>query len=405
MRSILIVVVLSVTCLALGSVIPASNGQHTPHSTTDDTKKVICYFPDWAGYRLGAGKFVPSNIDASLCTHIVYAFAKLDVTNIAVADTWADIGEHFYQQVLALEYLTKDKKVMISIGGYNDSTEKYSLMIADATSRKAFVDSVLAFCKLYGFSGLNIDWEYPGCPQSNCNQPADKKNFVSLVEELGTALHKEGLLLSVATSANPGIMEYGLDLAGLDPHLDWFTLMTLDYHGQWDHFTGHVAPIYDYPGSGNPTFNLNYTVHYFLDQGIDKTKIVLDMPLYGRTFTLTDPSQHGLGASTTGQGGDPGPYTNVRGTRAYYEICGLVLDKQQWTVVQDSQHRMGPYAYFDNQWISYDDADSLGLKAQYILDNDLAGAMLWDISFDDFDGTCGDGKNPLINVISKKLMG
>merc|ERR1711962_1199114 len=284
MRSISIVCVLSTAaCLVLGSVIPVANEGAQP-------KKVICTFPDWAGYRPGIGKFVPANIEPERCTHIVYAFAKLDeATNtIAVADNWADIGEHFYQQVVGLKYdRYVNRKILLSIGGYNDSKGyKYSVMIADSKTRNIFVDSVVAFLKKYGFDGLNFDWEYPGCPQNTCNQPDDKENFVKLVEELGTALHGEGLLLSVATSANPHTIEYGLDLTGLAPHIDWFTVMTLDYHGSWDRYTAHASPLYDYPGSGNYAYNLNYTVHYFLDHGVDKTKIVVDIPFYGHSYTL-----------------------------------------------------------------------------------------------------------------------
>jgi len=29
----------------------------------------------WAQYRPDGGKFLPENLDASLCTHIIYAFA------------------------------------------------------------------------------------------------------------------------------------------------------------------------------------------------------------------------------------------------------------------------------------------------------------------------------------------
>merc|ERR1712180_270007 len=185
MRSISIVCVLSTAaCLVLGSVIPVANEGAQP-------KKVICTFPDWAGYRPGIGKFVPANIEPERCTHIVYAFAKLDeATNtIAVADNWADIGEHFYQQVVGLKYdRYVNRKILLSIGGYNDSKGyKYSVMIADSKTRNIFVDSVVAFLKKYGFDGLNFDWEYPGCPQNT--------------------------------------------------HIDWFTVMTLDYHGSWDRYT------------------------------------------------------------------------------------------------------------------------------------------------------------------------
>lgn len=41
------------------------------------TAQVFCYLTSWSAKRPGVGKFEPKNIDASLCTHIVYAFATL----------------------------------------------------------------------------------------------------------------------------------------------------------------------------------------------------------------------------------------------------------------------------------------------------------------------------------------
>jgi len=54
--------------------------------------KVVCYFTNWAWYRQGNGKYLPSDIDASLCTHIVYGFAVLDSGSLLIKphDTWAD---------------------------------------------------------------------------------------------------------------------------------------------------------------------------------------------------------------------------------------------------------------------------------------------------------------------------
>lgn len=39
--------------------------------------QVFCYLTSWSSKRPGIGKFEPQNIDASLCTHVVYAFATL----------------------------------------------------------------------------------------------------------------------------------------------------------------------------------------------------------------------------------------------------------------------------------------------------------------------------------------
>ena len=41
---------------------------------------MICYFTNWATDRNGDGKYVPENLQnsAKYCTHIYYAYAKLD---------------------------------------------------------------------------------------------------------------------------------------------------------------------------------------------------------------------------------------------------------------------------------------------------------------------------------------
>ena len=50
---------------------------------------------------------------------------------------------------------------------------------------------------------------------------------------------------------------------------------------------------------------------------------------------------------------------------------------QDWTVVRDPQKRMGPYAYKNSEWVSFDDIDTIGQKIQILKDYKLGGAMIW----------------------------
>lgn len=97
-----------------------------PTQPDDGKFKVVCYFTNWAWYRPGEGKYLPENIDENLCTHIVYGFAVLDGTSLTIKthDSWADIDNTFYERVTA--YRKKGIKVLIAIGGWNDSLgDKY----------------------------------------------------------------------------------------------------------------------------------------------------------------------------------------------------------------------------------------------------------------------------------------
>lgn len=54
--------------------------------------------------------------------------------------------------------------------------------------------------------------------------------------------------------------------------------------------------------------------------GADPSKIVVGLPFYGQTFTLSSNSEHGLGDPAKGSG-HPGEFTQQPGMLAYYEIC------------------------------------------------------------------------------------
>ena len=39
--------------------------------------RIVCYYSNWSQYRPDEGKFFPEDLDPSLCTHIIYAYAKV----------------------------------------------------------------------------------------------------------------------------------------------------------------------------------------------------------------------------------------------------------------------------------------------------------------------------------------
>lgn len=77
---------------------------------------------------------------------------------IRTHDSWADVDNSFYTQVTDIK--SKGKKVVIAIGGWNDSLgDKYSRLVRDAVARRKFIANVIEFIKKFNFDGLDLDWE------------------------------------------------------------------------------------------------------------------------------------------------------------------------------------------------------------------------------------------------------
>ena len=116
-------------------------------------------------------------------------------------------------------------------------------------------------------------------------------------------------------------------------------------------------------------------------------KITLGLALYGRTFTLSNPNENGLGDSVKGPG-KKGIYTREDGFWSSYEICTMGLTVEEDTEVE------APYGYRDDQWVGYDDQTSLLLKVSTLIaGKNLLGAMFWALDLDDFQGDfCREGR-------------
>lgn len=127
------------------------------------------------------------------------------------------------------------------------------------------------------------------------------------------------------------------------------------------------------------SLNVDSIVHHWLSSGCPKEKLILGIPTYGRSFTLVDAKNNGVGAPISGPG-KIGSFVGEAGFLPFNEICYYA---DQWTRHWEPQQKV-PYAVKDNQWVGYDDTESLAIKLDYILAYDLGGAMFWSLETDDF---------------------
>jgi hypothetical protein len=64
---------------------------------------------------------------------------------------------------------------------------------------------------------------------------------------------------------------------------------------------------------------------------------------------------------------------------------------------------MGPYAFKNSEWVSFDDVDTIEQKMKLLNDWNLGGAMIWALDLDDFNNQCGNGKYPILSTINEQL--
>jgi chitinase len=351
-----------------------------------------------------------AQLPASQITHVLYSFANLRETGeVFLSDTWADTDKHYpgdckssthypshlsaftnkntpawndvgnnvygcVKQLFLVKKANRHLKTLLSIGGWTYSP-RFAAAASTPASRALFASSAVRLLADLGFDGIDIDWEYP-------TSPTDVANFILLLTAVRSALdtyaaaHSPGYhyLLTIAAPAGPDNY-LPLPFPQLHPLLDFINLMAYDYSGPWGPPAAHQANLYPSPGNTNSTpFSTNAAITAYLGAGVPASKIILGMPLYGRSFANTA----GLGQPSTGVGGG----TWEAGIYDY-----KVLPRPGATDIKYDAVASATYSYDPalKELVSYDTVEMVGKKIAYLKGKGLGGSMFWEASGDRTD--------------------
>ena len=416
----------------LVSAIPAA-----AHPDDHAGKQVVGYFTEWGIYgRNYLVKNIADSGAADKLTVINYAFGNVtpDAGGQVVCkllDEWADYQVPWtaaqsvdgnavnwpnpvlgnFQQLKALKALHPNLKVVISLGGWTLS-KYFSDAALTPASRTAFVQSCVdLFIKgnlpdpgwggMGGpgaaagiFDGIDIDWEYPAAPGNDGNiyRPEDTKNFTALLAEFRSQLNavRPGLLLTVASSAAKS--KYSLiELKKASQYLDWFNLMTYDFHVASEPVTNFQSNLYtSRRDPASPSYSLADAVQGYLRARVPSKKIVVGLPFYGHGWTGVTNTAHGLYQSATG----PAPATWEAGTEDFKvleTLPGVNGFVRYW-----DPRTASAWLFDGSTFWTFDDPQTIAAKTAFIKDRELGGVMFWELSGDDAAGT-------LVNAIAGGL--
>ena len=321
---------LSISILSLLSL-----GCKSPQGTDSDNPQrenvIVAYVTSWSDV-------IP---DPDYFTHLNYAFGHV---NDSFDGIRIDNPERF-KTMIKLKDLNPDLKVLLSIGGWGSG--RFSEMAASDSLRKFFANECNRLIEEYNFDGIDIDWEYPTIGVAGISSsPDDTENFTKLVSDIREAI-SEDKLLTLASSATARYIDFK-SVASL---VDFVNLMTYDMSSG----EAHHSPLFS--SSITPEMTVDKSVNLHRAAGVPDEKIVLGLPFYGRGIQ--------------------------DGETYYLDFKDIKLkpgQSMEWDSISQSPYIADSNGNFV---FGFDNPGSLAIKCNYILENNLKGAMYWDYNGDD----------------------
>ncbi|KAL4860567.1 hypothetical protein BDV12DRAFT_191629 [Aspergillus spectabilis] len=350
--------------------------------------RTIGYYEGWSSTRK-CDKRLPSDIDILSLTHINFAFAFFHPTTFQMLPMSAD-DEALYPQFTGLKSKKPSLKTWIAVGGwsFNDATNSpntqtaFSDMARSAANRQTFISSLIHFMQAWGFDGVDLDWEYPGADDRG-GIPEDTANFVKLLQDMRNAFQgRYGI--SVTLPASYWYLRW-FDLQGMQENVDFLNIMTYDIHGVWDASNKNTGP-YVRPHTNITEIKLGLDLLWRND--IDPSRVNFGLGWYGRSFTLKDPTCNQPGCVFS-YGAKPGECTNSAGTLSNSEIRRIIT-KNNLTPTLDAEAAVKWISWNSDQWVSYDDGETIQMKLAEANKLCLGGVLIWAVDLDDPDHTSSD---------------
>jgi chitinase len=324
--------------------------------------RVVAYVVGWQ---------TPPPIDPLKLTHINFAFGKIAGGKVVLPHPGVAANLAYLR---SLKAKNPRLKVLLSVGGWE--AEGFSDAALSAASRSRFADSIVALLRDHTLDGVDLDWEYPGQSVAGIkSRPQDKQNFTALLqtvrERLDAASRGSRYLLTIA-SADREYFDF-TEMDKLHGSLDFINVMTYDFFNSLTPTTGHHAGLYASPYAAPTDRNADASVKQHLAAGIPADKLVLGVAFYGRGFAGVKPEHRGLNQ----------PYERFEAAHSYAELVDKFIGRGGFVREWDARAQ-APFLWNEQTraFITYDDPQSIAVKANYVRKHQLGGMMFWELSQD-----------------------
>ncbi|KAG9517944.1 glycoside hydrolase, partial [Aureobasidium melanogenum] len=351
---------------------------------TGGLSKIIGYYEGWSSQQ-PCRQDKLRNIPIGVYTHINLAYATIDPQTFEVlpptrgdADLYPRVGQSRWDP---------DLSMFISVGGWTfnelsgPTATTFSDLVASEDNQRAFIKSLISFMSTYGFDGVDLDWSYPGA-KNRGGRPEDYENFPRFVGRLKEALRGTTgrQVLSITLPASNRYLQH-YDVKTLANDVDYFNVKSFDLHGTWDKGDQWTEARM---GAHTNLTEIQDALDHLWRNNVYPYQVVLGLALYGRGFTATSSSCMEPGCPFE-SGSLYGNCSLEIGVLHNTEIDQLLIAKDiEPKFYEDAAVKV---AKCDDQWIAYDDVETLGIKVDLAKGQCLGGVMVSAMTHDDYDGT------------------
>ncbi|KAF3323684.1 chitinase-3-like protein 2 [Carex littledalei] len=315
--------------------------------------------PIRAGFYLSnSNHYAPiSSINPSLYTHLFYTSISSDNSSLF---TFSQTLKSKNPTLKTLLSLTPDMSAF--------------------AEENSFLDSALQNVLTNGFDGLDLMLQFPISRYEITNFALLVRRFrVRLNEEPTTLLLTATVYFSNHIFDGPsGNLDYPTSIMSND--LDWINVASFGFYNSTN-VTVFDAPLYD----KSSHFSASYGIISWIDAGVPPCKLVMGIPLYGRSYVLKNKSKNALGAPVVADGPKQRA-SNRTGMMAFFEIEELILDNKDAVSVYDNS-TVATYFYLGDLWVSFDGENVIREKIEFASRYRLQGFFLWTLNYDDSNYT------------------
>jgi len=353
------------------------------HFIKSKTKPVIIGYV--GGFR---GLIATDSIDVWRLSHINYAFIDIKDNRAWLHNEATDTVN--LRKLSELKKINPDLKILISVGGWTWSKNFSDAVLTD-TSTQNFASSAVAIVSKYNLDGIDIDWEYPGMiGDSNIYRPEDKEHYTILFKDLRRSLDSLSNITHMkyyVTTAVGGSQHY-IDHTEMDKvqqYADYINIMSYDYSGGSDPFSGHHTNSYTSSADSNQ-YSAHRSIQAFIAAGVPPAKIVIGIAFYGKGWQMESADNNGLYRKAL-KPAHGGGFTYLKDS---------IINKNGYKQYWDAKAK-APYLFNSVKkiFMSYDNERSVKDKCKYVKHHHLAGAMFWEYN--------SDKKEYLLKVIADKF--